>query len=176
MPEYRRIKSPGATFFFTVACAERSDNRLLVERVDLLRDCLRHVRDEHPFAIDAMVVLPEHLHCIWTLPADDADYGTRWGLIKARFSRALPATENRSQSRRQRGERGIWQRRYWEHIIRDERDFERHVDYIHWNPVKHGWVARVVDWPYSSFHRYVRQGVLPWDWGWDADVDLDAGE
>ncbi len=123
-----------------------------------------------------MVVLPEHLHCIWTLPPGDADYKARWALIKAGFSRTLPGGEYRSDSRRKRGECGLWQRRYWEHVIRDERDFERHVDYIHWNPVKHGWVTRVRDWPYSSFHRYVRGGILPPDWGWSDPEDWDLGE
>lgn len=176
MPEYRRIKTPGATFFFTVNCARRDGNWMLADHIDLLRECVRDVKKGHPFEIDAMVVLPEHLHCIWTLPAGDADYGTRWGLIKAGFSRVLPPVEERSKSRVKRGERGIWQRRYWEHLIRDERDFERHVDYIHWNPVKHGWVERVVDWPYSSFHRYVRRGIVPSNWAWNGEEDMDVGE
>ena len=176
MPEYRRIKTPGATFFFTVNCVRRGGNRMLVDHVDLLREIVGDVKKGHPFDIDAMVVLPEHLHCIWTLPAGDAEYGIRWGLIKAGFSRALPSMEGRSESREKRGERGIWQRRYWEHMIRDERDFERHVDYIHWNPVKHGWVERVVDWPYSSFHRYVRQEIVPSNWAWNGEEDMDVGE
>jgi len=176
MPEYRRIKTPGATFFFTVNCARRGPNRLLVDHRDLLRESFRNVRAAHPFRIDAMVVLPEHLHCIWTLPAGDADYGTRWGLIKAVFLRMLPLEEGLSKSRKNRGERGIWQRRYWEHLIRDEQDFRRHVDYIHWNPVKHGWTERVADWPHSSFHRFVRQGILPIDWAWSGEDDMEAGE
>ncbi len=145
MTEYRRAKLEGATYFFTVNCAERHGNHLLVDPIDLLRQIFRKIKSEHPFEIDAMVVLPEHLHCIWTLPPDDADYKTRWALIKAGFSRVMPAGERRSTSRIERGERGIWQRRYWEHLIRDDQDFERHVDYIHWDPVKHGWVRRVGD-------------------------------
>ena len=112
-----------------------------------------------------MVVLPDHLHAIWTLPWDDADFPLRWRLIKTWFSRNLPLGEHRRASRVDKGERGIWQRRYWEHLIRDEIDFARHVDYIHWNPVKHGFVARAKDWPYSTFHRFVRDGVLTEDWG-----------
>jgi putative transposase len=108
---------------------------------------MRKVKADHSFQIEAMVVLPEHLHCIWTLPVGEADYKTRWSLIKAGFSRSIPHGERRSDSRVKRGERGIWQRRYWEHLIRDEQDFERHVDYIHWNPVKHAWVQRVQDGP-----------------------------
>ena len=176
MPDYRRIKTPGATFFFTVNLERREGNQMLVEHVDLLRATIRGVREAHPFVIDAMVVLPEHLHCIWTLPDGDADYATRWGLIKAGFSRRLPSVERRSQSREKRGERGIWQRRYWEHWIRDDLDFSRHVDYIHWNPVKHGWVERVADWPYSSFHRYVRGGLLPVDWAQDGEGPEETGE
>jgi len=149
---------------------------MLVDHIDLLRTTLRKVKEDHPFCIDAMVVLPEHLHCVWTLPVGDADYGTRWALIKAGFSRNLPSLEGRSKSREKRGERGIWQRRYWEHMIRDERDFERHVDYVHWNPVKHGWVERVADWPYSSFHGYVQRGVLPSDWAWVDEEAMKAGE
>jgi len=176
MSNYRRIRTPGATYFFTVNCARRGDNRLLVDEIDRLRATLRKVKAAHPFRIDAIVVLPEHLHCIWTLPTEDADYRMRWALIKAGFSRGLPAVEARSASRRTRGERGIWQRRYWEHLIRDDEDFRRHVDYLHWNPVKHGWVSRVRDWPHSSFHRFVRAGILPKDWGWEGVKDLRVGE
>lgn len=176
MTEYRRAKIPGATYFFTVNCAERSGNRLLVDHIDRLRPIFRKVKSEHPFEIDAMVVLPEHLHCIWTLPPGDADYPTRWALIKAGFSRAIPAVERRSMSRIKRGERGIWQRRYWEHLIRDDPDFQRHVDYIHWNPVKHGWVRRVKDWPHSSFHAYVRRGIYPANWACEPKEIIDGGE
>ncbi len=176
MTEYRRAKLEGARYFFTVNCAERHGNHLLVDHIDVLREVFRKVRGGHPFAIDAMVVLPEHLHCIWTLPPDDADYKTRWALIKAGFSRAIPAGERRSISRMRRGERGIWQRRYWEHMIRDEQDFQRHVDYIHWNPVKHGWVKRVGDWPHSSFHVYVQRGIYPAGWAWEPDETVDGGE
>lgn len=120
-----------------------------------------------------MVVLPEHLHCLWRLPPGDADFSTRWKKIKAAFSRAQPKTELRSASRAAKGERGIWQRRFWEHAVRDEADWRRHVDYIHFNPVKHGHVPRVADWPYSTFHDYVRRGLYPVDWGGGVPEDGD---
>ena len=132
MTEYRRVRVPGATWFFTVGLAERRGNGLLVERIDTLRSAFRVVRERHPFLMDAVVILPDHLHCVWTLPEGDADYSTRWGLIKAKFSRSLNRGERRSASRVKRGERGIWQRRFWEHCIRDEGDYARHVDYVHW--------------------------------------------
>lgn len=172
MTAYRRPNVPGATFFFTVNLAQRHKNQLLVENIDLLREMFRDVKARRPFFIDAIVVLPEHLHTIWTLPEGDADFKTRWSLIKAGFSRHIPLGERRSESRVKRGERGIWQRRYWEHVIRDEQDFERHVDYIHWNPVKHGWVKRVADWPHSSFHAYVRRGVYRADWACGPEIEM----
>ncbi|NJN47476.1 MAG: transposase [Candidatus Competibacteraceae bacterium] len=176
MTEYRRAKLAGATYFFTVNCAERRGNWLLVNHVDRLRQVIRQVKTKHPLTIEAMVILPEHLHCVWTLPPGDTDYSTRWALIKAGFSRAIPAGERRSESRLKRGERGLWQRRYWEHVIRDDRDFERHIDYLHWNPVKHGWVSRVQDWPHSSFHAYVNRGIYPANWACAPDEAIAAGE
>jgi putative transposase len=150
-------------YFFTVNLLRR-DRRLLVEHIGVLGDAFRHVRAQHPFEILAVVVLPDHLHCLWRLPLGDGDNATRWNSIKAFFSRAMPAVEYRSARRRLKGERGIWQRRYWEHLIQSEADLAAHVDYIHFNPVKHGHVTRAADWPYSSFHRYVRRGDLPEDW------------
>ena len=176
MVEYRRPRITGGSYFFTVNCAERRGNRTLTENIDVLRQSFGKVKRGHPFSIDAIVVLPEHLHCIFTLPHGDADFKTRWALIKAGFSRALPATERRSSSRIHRGERGIWQRRYWEHLLRDEIDFARHVEYIHWNPVKHGWVEQVKEWPYSSFHDYVRKGLCPEDWASEPSSDVCGGE
>jgi len=164
MRTYIRTRIPGGTYFFTVNLAEREGNRLLVDHIDALREAYRATRRDHAFRTDALVILPEHLHAQWTLPEGDADYATRWALIKARFSRAVENTELRSASRARRPERGVWQRRYYEHAIRDVEDFARHVDYIHWNPVKHAWVERVADWPYSSFHKFVRIGRLPVDW------------
>ena len=164
MTGYRRDLTAGGTWFFTVNLVEHQSTRL-VDDINSLRAAFRAVRAEHAFKIDAMVVLPDHLHAVWTLPAGDADYALRWRLIKTRFSRAQPSLERRSASRTAKHERGIWQRRYWEHRIRDERDMSAHVDYIHINPVKHGHVRRVRDWPWSSFHRYVRAGELARDWG-----------
>ncbi len=117
-----------------------------------------------PFTIHGWVVLPDHMHCVITLPPEDADFATRWRLIKTGFSKALPKVEHVSPVRRHRGERGIWQRRYWEHLIRDEADYRAHMDYVHVNPLKHGLVERVADWPYSTFHRLVDRGVYPSQW------------
>ena len=176
MTQYRRPTVPGAAWFFTVNLAERKGTRLLVEEIAVLRAAFRAVQLVHTFRVDAAVILPEHLHCIWTLPPGDSDFSTRWGLIKGNFSRAIQKGERISPSRVKRGERGLWQRRFWEHLIRDESDFRRHVDYIHWNPIKHGWVQRVVDWPHSSFHAYVQRGLYVDSWGGDAVRDLEAGE
>ena len=167
MANYRRNFIPGASYFFTVNLADRQSG-LLTEHVSVLRSAFRDTRTHHPFAIDAIVVLPDHLHAIWTLPESDAAFAMRWRLIKSAFSRALPGGEHVSQSRSGKGERGIWQRRYWEHTLRDENDLARHVDYIHFNPVKHRHVRRVRDWPYSSFHRMVKLGIYPEDWAGDA--------
>ncbi|MBN8964752.1 MAG: transposase, partial [Rhizobiales bacterium] len=142
--------------------------------IGALRVAFRETKTRHPFSIEAIVVLPDHLHTIWSLPEGDSDFATRWRLIKASFSRALPAGEQISESRTGKGERGIWQRRYWEHTLRDESDFARHADYIHFNPVKHGHSTRVVDWPHSSFHRMVRLGVYPADWAGDAQSGEDG--
>jgi putative transposase len=170
MVYYRRNFVRGACYFFTVNLADRK-SCLLISHIGELRAAFRYVRQRHPFVLDAIVVLPEHLHAIWTLPEGDADFSVRWRLIKSAFSRALPAGETVSPSRAAKGERGIWQRRYWEHTLRDEKDFERHVDYIHFNPVKHGHVRRVKDWPYSSFARMVRSGTYPVDWAGDNSDD-----
>jgi putative transposase len=170
MTEYRRNFVKGGSYFFTVALADRSQ-RLLVEHIDALRDAFRRIKTEYPFDLDAVVVLPEHLHCIWTLPDGDAAYPDRWRRIKAAFSRRLPDCLPRSASKIAKGERGIWQRRYWEHTLRDEEDWRHHMDYIHFNPVKHGHVSRVSDWPHSTFHRYVEIGMYPKNWGGDGMED-----
>ncbi|MGH8552840.1 MAG: REP-associated tyrosine transposase [Methylococcales bacterium] len=122
----------------------------MTENIQRLRTAFREVKGVHPFTMEAVVILPDHLHCIWNLPEGDDDFSTRWRQIKAAFSRQLPKTERRSKSRENKGERGFWQRRFLEHAIRDELDYQRHVDYIHYNPVKHGYVTRVADWPFSS--------------------------
>ncbi len=164
MANYHRVKIEGATYFFTVNLLERQGNSLLVQEIETLRDVVRRVKAKYPFHIDGWVVLPEHLHAIWTLPADDCDYSLRWRLIKHGFSRALPKIEHRSAIREAAGERGIWQRHFWEHCIRDEADYQHHLEYIHINPLKHGLVSNVKDWPYSSFHRYVADGIYPINW------------
>lgn len=160
---YRRARVAGATYFFTVNLANRKSDRLIAH-IDRLRESVRLVQSRHPFDIPAMVVLPDHLHALWVLPIGDVNFATRWALIKAGFSRGLPTIERVSNSRRHKGERGIWQRRYWEHMIRDDEDYARHVDYIHYNPVKHGHVMRASDWPHSSIHRYIKAGLLRADW------------
>ena len=164
MTNYRRPGTPDATWFFTVNLAERKGNTRLVTHVDALRRSFASVRERHPFHIEAIVVLPDHLHCMWRLLDGDADNATRWGLIKAGFSRALPHGERINASRRARGERGIWQRRFWERQIRDEDDYAAHVDYIHYNPVKHGHADTAAAWPYSSFHAFMAKGIYLPDW------------
>lgn len=176
MTDYRRNLLAGGCFFFTVNLAQRRLH-LLTDHIDELRTAIRETRRHHPFTIDAMVVLPDHLHALWTLPEGDADFATRWRLIKSAVSRSLAPGEPISESRAAKAERGIWQRRYWEHTIRDDNDFARHADYIHINPVKHGLVSRVKDWPYSSFHRLLKLGVYPEDWGGDvSDESKEFGE
>jgi putative transposase len=166
MVQYRRNFVAGGTYFFTATLVDRT-SRALTEHVDALRAAIRLTRHAHPFTIDAVVVLPDHLHMVMTLPTGDADYPSRWALIKRRFTAAV-AKSGIPIVRHRNGEHALWQRRFWEHTVRDDRDFERHVDYIHFNPVKHDLVARVRDWPHSSFHRYVRRGLLPEDWAGDA--------
>lgn len=176
MPDYRRNFLLGGSFFFTVNLLERR-RELLTCHIDLLRDSVRRVRRLYPFRIEAWVVLPDHLHCVWTLPPGDGDFAVRWRLIKLLFCKELPRDERLSAVRRRRNERGIWQRRYWEHTLRDEKDFQAHVDYVHINPVKHGLVERAADWPYSTFHRYVKAGVLSTNWaGGDEEIIAASGE
>jgi len=154
MPNYIRPKIRGATIFFTVALQDRG-GRSLVDEVARLRNAVALTKAERPFHIDAWVVLPDHLHCVWTLPEGDRDYATRWRLIKSRFSMDLPKGNVR-RSHETRQERGIWQRRFWEHHIRGDGDMAAHVQYCWVNPVKHGLVERPEDWPYSSVHRDLR--------------------
>jgi putative transposase len=180
MSNYRRARIAGASYFFTVTLEDRSSS-LLVERIHALRQAFATTRSELPFHVDAVSVLPDHLHCVWTLPEGDSDFPSRWQRIKGRFSRACPPGEAISASRGRKRERGIWHRRYWEHALRDDRDYAAHVDYVHFNPVKHGHVRRAIDWPHSSLHRYVREGILPPDWGgevepWLANATRGFGE
>jgi putative transposase len=169
MVRYRRNLAAAGTFFFTVALADRTSSAL-IEHIAALRTAVRSARRSQPFSIDAIVVLPEHLHMLMTLPDGDAELPNRWRIITRRFTDAV-IKSGAPVARHPNGEIALWQRRYWEHTIRDDRDFERHVDYIHFNPVKHGLVGRAEDWPHSSFHRYVRDGILPQDWGGDLRED-----
>ncbi len=169
MSEYRRFLVPGASVFFTVVTHER--RRFLTD--PLARRCLRKaiqtVRARYPFEIHAMVLLPDHLHAIWNLPLGDFAYALRWRRIKEEFTEHYLANGGaegiRSNSRHHRKERGVWQRRFWEHTIRDEEDLEQHGNYIHYNPVKHGLTTRPCDWPFSSFHRWLRLEAYQPDWG-----------
>ena len=178
MSRYRRAITAGGTFFFTVV-AYRRQPILCDEAIrTALREAVLSVRRSKPFAIDAWVLLPDHLHCVWTLPADDDDFSGRWSLIKSAVSRVVGAqyrrAEWRNASKLKHREATIWQRRFWEHCIRDENDLQRHVDYLHFNPVKHGLVSRVSDWPHSTFHRFVAEGKYPIDWAGSTDgVDVD---
>jgi putative transposase len=165
MVRYRRNFVPGGTYFFTITLADRHSNAL-VDWIGALRSAFRATRRTKPFAIDAIVILPDHLHAVLTLPLNDADFPSRWRRIKGHFSSTLIGA-NADLKRRSNGDLALWQRRFWEHTIRDDRDLARHIDYVHFNPVKHGLVRRVRDWPYSSFHRYVREGLLPEDWAGD---------
>jgi putative transposase len=147
----------------------------LVRYVDSLRNAMRHERARRPFTVDAMVVLPDHVHAVWTLPSGDSDYSGRWRSIKSGFVRRLQ-TQGLALTANAKGEHAVWQRRFWEHQIRDELDLARHVDYIHINPVKHGWAERVADWRWSTFHRYVRLGMLPIDWAAEPSMEGTFGE
>src|SRR5579872_2724577 len=151
MVSYRRNYCLGGCYFFTVNLRNRK-SKILVEYIELLRCAMRHVQQEKHYEIKSMVVLPEHLHCIWQLPSKDANYSQRWKEIKKYFTQGVKQAGVYLE-KNNKGEYNLWQRRFWEHTIRDERDFENHVNYIHYNPVKHGYVKRVKDWPYSSFHQ-----------------------
>ncbi|NJN87747.1 MAG: transposase [Leptolyngbyaceae cyanobacterium SL_7_1] len=165
--QYRRAKTPGATYFFTLVTYQRQQILHQPEAIALLRQAFHQVKQTHSFDIEAIVVLPDHLHCIWTLPLEGANFPMRWRLIKTQFSRCCPdfCKQLRSPSHLRKGEQAVWQRRFWEHQIRDEIDFARHVDYIHYNPVHHQLVEAPKDWAYSSFHRYVANGIYAEDWG-----------
>ena len=171
MPIYRRFWVPGGTYFFTVNLADRRC-RVLTSNIDAQLAAFKETRAARPFDVVAAVVMPNHLHCIWTLPEGDADNARRWSQLKSAFSRRVPYEELVSPSRIERRERGIWQRRFWERCIVDENDLHAHIDYIHYNPVKHGFVARAFEWPYSSFRRWVAEGVYPEDWATPPDSSL----
>lgn len=173
MPSYRRNRIPGGTYFFTVNLADRRSD-LLVREVEPLRAAIRAVRLRATFHIDAWVILPDHMHCIWTLPEHDTDYSSRWRAIKTRFTKALP----REPGPPPRDGRKFWQNRFWEHTIRDERDYRAHMDYIHFNPVKHGLAAHPAAWPFSTFQKCVSRGFYDPSWTRTETVDPcpDMGE
>ena len=158
MPNYRRLFVPGGTYFFTVNLHDRSSD-LLIRRIDVLRQAYKYVSERHPFETAAIVVLPDHLHCIWRPPPHDSDFSMRWRLLKERFTKSLPSGV--ASEGRRRGERAVWQRRFWEHAVRDDDDFENHVNYIHFNPVKHRYVTNPDDWPYSTWREYKRDYGKP---------------
>lgn len=177
MSDYRRAREQGAYYFFTLTTEQRQPVLTQPRLREALRLAIVQVRQRYPFTIAGWVLLPDHLHCLWQLPAGDADFGLRWSLIKRLTNQALPRTPGAiSLSRCLRRESGLWQRRFWEHRIRDEEDYRRHLDYLHWNPVRHGLVERVADWPWSSYHRLVREGVYPADWGGAGNAEGTFGE
>ena len=178
MATFRRSTTEGATWFFTVATYQRQPILSHPDALEALRDAVREVRNEYPFETIAAVVLPEHLHVIWTLPEGDANYPLHWALIKRKTTQRVRhlVTSPLTESMKARNESGFWQRRYWEHEIRDVHDLAQHVDYIHYNPVKHGLTARVSDWPHSTFHRYVSEGLLAVDWSDDNPINGNFGE
>ena len=170
--DYRRLYIPGGCYFFTVVTEDRRP--VLIDQIDRLRAAFRAVLEKDPWEIDAIVVLPDHLHTLWRLPEGDVDYSLRWMLIKRNFSSGLPA-QARTRSKTSKREKGIWQRRFFEHAIRGEEDWRRHMDYIHYNPVKHGYVVHPAEWPYSSFRTMVAKGLYAADWTLGASPSLPAG-
>ena len=167
MVDYRRNYIKGGTYFFTLTLASRQ-SQLLLKHIDLLRSAMKQVKNENSYKTKAIVVLPDHIHVIWELPDGDDNYSMRWRKIKRYFTiglikTGLPLLKNRH------GEYNVWQRRFWEHTVKNDRDFEVHVNYIHYNPVKHGYVKRVIDWPFSSFHGYVKRNILTKDWAGGGD-------
>ena len=177
MSNYRRANTNGGTYFFTVVTYRRQGFLCNNNVREALRDGIRYVQTTHPFIIDGWVLLPDHLHCIWTLPPNDANFGLRWAMIKRYVTKQCAADLQRndwmSASKRKRNESTLWQRRFWEHQIRDDRDYEKHMDYLHYNPVKHGLVKNVKDWRHSTFHRYHRNGVYDENWGGDDVMVMD---
>lgn len=165
MANYRRVFIKGGCYFFTVITYERRPILTEESNFHRLREAFRRVKAAHPFRIDAIAVLPDHLHVIWTLPAGDDEFPLRWRKIKHFFSVGVTAPDTISSSLVSKREKGVWQRRYWEHALRDEPDWKRHIDYIHYNPVKHGYVERPSDWQYGSFARAMKQGWYPIGWG-----------
>ena len=168
--QYRRAKVAGASYFFTIVTHDRHPIFRNVEAVALFQTGLKRIKSRHPFEVDAFVILPDHIHMVWTLPDGDAEFSTRWRLIKEAFTKPFVWQRqqlDRSTSRLAKGEQAIWQRRFWEHVVRDEADYAAHIDYIHYNPVRHGLASAARDWPYSSFSSCVERGVYEPHWGAD---------
>ena len=177
MADYLRARH-GNTFFFTVVTYGRQPILCLDQSRPLLRQAIHHVRQSHPFLIHAWVLLPDHMHCIWQLPDGDTDYSKRWGIIKSRFSKGVQSFLNlapANNSRRKHRELTVWQRRFWEHMIRDEGDYTNHCHYIHYNPVKHGLVTSPGAWPYSTIHRFMEAKMVPPDWGMARGINIPDG-
>jgi len=178
MPNYRRASIPGGTWFFTLVSCQRRKILCNHDIRSALREAIRTVQTQQPFSVDAWILLPDHLHCIWTLPDGDRDFSIRWAKIKRlvtqRCGASYPPEGPVRASKRRRNEGMLWQRRFWEHAIRDDADLQRCLDYLHWNPVKHGYVDQVADWPYSTFHRFVKDGLYPRDWAGVANRDNDV--
>jgi putative transposase len=171
MPNYRRYPLDSRPVFLTVKTLPSSP--MLVNEWPKLRAAMQTVQARRPFETIAIVVLPDHFHALWKLPRDDEDFSTRISVIKTLFSKSIDKDEPAlSASRIARRERGIWQRRFYEHTIRDDRDLSNHIDYIHFNPVKHGYAKRTTDWPHSSFHRFVKEGALDLDWAAPPSLEI----
>jgi putative transposase len=169
MPNYRRNYKKGGTYFFTIVTGNRA-KILCGEMVGVLRACFKDCMQLTPFHMDAIVVLPDHVHCLWTLPEGDDNYSLRWKNIKASFTKsyirqAMVTDTQTAEPLKKKGQKAVWQQRFWEHTIRDGRDYRLHCDYIHYNPVKHGYASSPGDWPYSSFKRYVANGFYDGVWG-----------
>ena len=167
MPNYRRTRIAGGTYFFTVVTFRRLPLLASSSGISVLQSSFEAVMTRHPFTVEAMVIMPDHLHCSWTLPDGDHDFSTRWRLAKARFSRACQRSpvERIPSSLLRKREKGVWQQKFWEHCIRDDTDFNAHCDYIHYNPVKHGLAQSPGEWQHSTFGQFVQAGFYPPDWG-----------
>ena len=165
MANYRRLYVKGGTYFFTVVTQKRRPIFAEEKSTQMLRSAFKVVMDKNPFQVESIVVLPDHIHCIWTLPKDDHDFSERWKGIKYRFSLNYKSSFAPSDSMKKKKEKGLWQRRFWEHLIRDQDDFNRHIDYIHYNPVKHKLARKALDWPHSSFKRFMMKGIYEKNWG-----------
>jgi len=173
MPNYRRTYQAGGMYFFTLVTHRRRHLFTESTAIEYLRETIAQEKAQHPFDLTAIVLLPDHIHCIWELPENDDDFSKRWGRIKSRFTKAWLAHSGReaeiSKARNHHRERGVWQKRFWEHRIRGEADLMHHVNYIHYNPVKHGLVRCPHEWPYSSFARWVKRGFYEQNWLCDCE-------